>query len=96
MNSSDEAIDSFESMFSGPPASRRQAREARVQKERRTQLTEKQRGRSGVRTAQINFRCSPEYKARLHAIQEHLDGMAIADIQEEALELLAKAKGFKG
>jgi hypothetical protein len=94
--SNPEEVDSFAAMFAGPPASRRQAREVRVQKERRTQLTEKQRGRRGERTAQINFRCSPEYKARLQAIQEHLGGVAIADIQEEALELLAKDKGFKG
>ncbi len=96
MNSTEEKVDSFAAMFEGPPVSRRQAREVRIQKERRTQLTEKQRGRSAVRTAQINYRCSPEYKARLHGLQEFMGGAAIADIQEEALELLIKAKGYKG
>ncbi len=96
MSTAEEKVDSFTSMFQGPPASRRQQREARVQKERRTQLTEKQRGRSAIRTAQINFRCSPEYKDRLKGLQDFMGGAAIADLQEEALELLIKAKGYKG
>lgn len=90
-----EDVDSFAAMFSEPLASRRKAREVRVQKERRTQLTDKQRTRSAVRTEQINFRCSPAFKALVHAIKDHM-GVSVADALEEALDLLAKAKGLKG
>lgn len=98
--SSDE-VESFASMFSGPPgASRRHAREVRAQKERRTQLTEKQRHRSAVRTTQINFRCSPDFKAKVDGLKSFLGqrgvNMSIADIMEEALDLIAKAKGYAG
>jgi hypothetical protein len=95
--SSDE-VESFASMFAGAPgSSRRHAREARAQKERRTQLTDKQRSRSAVRTAQINFRCSPEFKARLDGLKVFLGkSTSIADIMEEALDLIAKDKGYEG
>ena len=97
---SDE-VESFASMFSGPPgASRRHTREVRAQKERRTQLTEKQRHRSAVRTTQINFRCSPEFKARVDGLKAFLGkkgiNVSIADIMEEALELFAKDKDYAG
>ena len=60
-----DEVDSFASMFSGKlPVSRRHAREVRAEKERRTQLTDKQRNRAAVRTTQINFRCSPDFKRR--------------------------------
>jgi hypothetical protein len=86
------------------PSLRRAEREARAKQERRTQLTEKQRERStAVRTEQINFRCSAEFKADTAGMQAHLQkkrGLArkpsIADVLEEALALLAKTEGYNG
>ncbi len=96
---SDE-VDSFASMFA-PGASglaaRREARGARQKKEARTQLTDKQRSRSAVRTAQLNFRCSPEFKAKLDGLKAFLGkSMSIADIMEEALDLIAEKKNYAG
>jgi hypothetical protein len=91
---SEEKIESFEQMMLAVPASRRKARKARIQKERRTQLTDKQRNRGGVRNAQINFRCSPAFREFAHAMAKHLD-CSIADVMEEALEMLAKDKDYK-
>jgi len=85
-------VSSFDVMFPEPPASRRTAREARAKKERRTQLTNKQRNRGAVRTEQICFRCSPGFKARLHVMRDHMDA-SIADVLEDALMLLERAKG---
>jgi hypothetical protein len=96
MNS--DEVDSFAAQFAAQPIARRQAREQRIQKEKRTQLSDKQRQRGAVRTAQINFRCSPEFKERLQGLQEHMGGkakVAIADIMEEALALLATKEGYK-
>jgi hypothetical protein len=94
-----DEIDSFAAMFSGPPSSRRRDREARLKRERRTQLTDKQRARARTaeRTAQINFRCSPAFKDKAHAVKDFLGaGYSIADVLEEALDMFAEAKGFKG
>ena len=94
--SSDE-IDAFASMFDGPPKNRTAVREARAKKERQTQQTDKQRQRTAVRTAQINFRCTPEFKERVQGLQGHLGkGWSIADILEEALALYAPTKNYKG
>jgi hypothetical protein len=93
-----EEIDSFASMFDGPPGDRqREARAARKKAERRTQLTEKQRKRGGsaARTDQINFRCSPTFHALAAGMAKHLD-CSIADVMEEALQMLASAKGYGG
>jgi hypothetical protein len=89
----DESVDSFAALFAEPPSSGRKARETRIQKERRAQLTDKQRNRGGVRTTQINFRCSPAFRDLAHAMAKHRDG-SIADVMEEALEMLAKATGY--
>src|SRR5262245_66674033 len=91
-----EQIDNFASMFAGPPGERqRAARKARAKAERRTQLTEKQRRRGGnaVRTTQINFRCSPAFRELAAGMAKHLE-CSIADVMEEALEMLAGAKGY--
>ena len=78
-------IDSFAAMFPGPPGEdRRAVREVRAQKERRTQLTEKQRRRKAVRTTQLNFRCSPEFKERTTRMARRLN-MSIADVMEAAI-----------
>ena len=83
-------------MFSGPPGDKqREARKARVKKERRTQLTEKQRRRSATRTEQINFRCSPEFRAHVAKLTQQLD-VSIADLMERALDLLATEQGREG
>lgn len=89
-------VDRFAGVFGSEPAEKQKAaREERVRKERRTQLTEKQRRRGAVRTAQLNFRCSPEFKQLVLDLAQHMD-CGIADMMEEAIALLAKAKGFKG
>lgn len=89
------SVDSFAQAFGTPPdAEQRAARETRTRKERRAQLTERQRSRGAVRTTQINFRCSPAFKQLAHDLSDFLDG-SIADTLEEALNLLAKTKGYK-
>jgi hypothetical protein len=91
-----EDVDSFAQMFAGPPGERQRAsREARAKKERRTQLTAKQRKRGGVRTTQINFRCSPEFVSLVKGLAKHLD-CSIADVLEDAANMLAEAKGYEG
>lgn len=99
-----EEVDSFSGMFSkGLPAARGAARKARAEKERRAQLTEAQRHRkrTAVRTEQIGFRCSPAFLADVHTVKDQLGAMrgeklSVADVLEEALELLKKQLGPKG
>lgn len=84
-------IDSFVAMFPAPPGKEQRARrEARARKERRTQLTEKQRRRRAVRTTQLNFRCSPEFKERTTRLARQLN-MSIADLMEAAIAELETA-----
>jgi hypothetical protein len=91
-----EEVDSFAQMFAGPPGeTQRASRQARAKRERRTQLTAKQRKRNAVRTAQINFRCSPKFKDLVAGLAKHLD-CSIADVLEEAADLLAEKKGYGG
>ena len=91
-----DEVDSFTAMFAGPPGEKQRAsREARAKKERRTQLTAKQRKRGGVRTTQINFRCSPEFRDLVSGLAKHLN-CSIADVLEEAAHMLADAKGYEG
>jgi len=91
-----EDVDSFASMFSGPPAEeQRIARQERTRKEKRTQLTDKQRKRGAVRTAQINFRCSPAFRELASGMAKYLD-CSIADVMEQALEMLANAREYGG
>ena len=90
-------VDSFASLFPGgrPGELQREARKARIKAERRTQLTEKQRRRGGnaVRTTQMNFRRSPAFRELAAGVAKHLE-CSIADVMEEALEMLASAKGY--
>ena len=81
-------------LAAGVVAVARPARETRARKERRTQLTEKQRRRRAVRTTQLNFRCSPEFKERTTRLARQLD-QSIADVMEMAIEELARAKGLE-
>ena len=93
----DQQVNSFTSLFAGPPGDQqREARKVRIKAERRAQLTEKQRKRGGnaVRTAQINFRCSPAFRELAAGVAKHLE-CSIADVMEDALDMLASAKGYK-
>ena len=86
----------FASMFSEAPGdAQRQAREDRKKKERRTQLTKKQRKRGAIRTTQINFRCSPAFRDDANTMAKAL-GISVADLMEQALDLLKEAKGLDG
>jgi hypothetical protein len=44
---------------------------------------------------QLNFRCSPEFKALVAGLAKHSD-VSIADVMEDAIAMLAKARNFKG
>lgn len=90
-----EEVDSFENMFPEGLGKAREAREQRAKKEKRTQLTDKQRKRGGKRTRDISFRCSPEFIELVHALKTHFD-CSIADVLQEAAELYAESKGFRG
>jgi hypothetical protein len=91
-----EDVDSFAQMFAGPPGEKqRKSRQAREKRERRTQLTAKQRQRGAIRTTQINFRCSPEFRELVAGLAKHLD-CSIADVLEDAAHMLADAKGYGG
>ena len=91
----DEAVDNFASMFQAGFAAEPERVEKRQRSERRSSLTAKQRKRGAVRTAQINYRCTPAYKQLASGLSKHCDA-SIADVMEEALALLAKAKKFSG
>jgi hypothetical protein len=91
-----EEVESFAAMFAEPPGERQRAvRKVRAKAEKRTQLTEKQRRRNAVRTTQINFRCAPAFRERVAGLAKHLD-CSIADVMDEALQMLAEAKGYRG
>ncbi len=89
----DEAVDNFASMFQAGFAAEPDRIEKRQRAERRSSLTPKQRKRGAVRTAQINYRCTPAYRELATGLAKHCDA-SIADVMEEALALLAKAKKF--
>ncbi len=89
----EQEVESFLNMFATLSQSDRTER--RIKAEKRSALTDKQRKRGAVRTAQINYRCSPAYKALASDLAKHCN-VSIADVMEEALAMLAKAKKFKG
>lgn len=90
----DHEVESFASMFAEGFALQPERIERRIKKEKRSVLTERQRKRGAVRTAQINFRCSPAFKLLASDLAAHCDA-SIADLMEEALAMLARAKNFK-
>lgn len=95
MNETDEN-ESFAKMFAAAGFADKSNRvEARLKKEKRSSMTAKQRHRGATRTAQINFRCTPEFKALAAGLAKHCDA-SVADVMEEALAALARAKGFGG
>jgi hypothetical protein len=88
---STDNVDSFLSMFTRAPDPRRRL-EGRHDRERDASKTRAQLNRrKAERTAQINFRCSPAFKDRLKDIVE-LEGSAMADVLERALELYAASE----
>lgn len=86
----------FAAMFAGiKPADRKEARDARITKEKRAQLSDKQLRRGAVRTTQINFRCSPAFKAKVDMVKAKLgDDWSVADVMEAALDVFAESKGI--
>jgi hypothetical protein len=80
----DEAVESFASMFQEGFAAEHERIEKRQRSERRSSLTAKQRKRGAVRTAQINYRCTPAYKQLASGLSKHCDA-SIADVMGEAL-----------
>ena len=91
--SDEEAVQSFASLFGAGYAKQPDRIEKRLRAEKRSALTQKQRKRGAVRTAQINYRCTPSFKALATALAKHCDA-SVADVMEEALAMLAKAKKF--
>jgi hypothetical protein len=91
----DEAVESFASMFQAGFAAEPERIEKRLRSEKRSTQTPKQRKRGAVRTTKITFRCSPEFHALAKALGQHT-GLSVADLAEEAFDLLAKAKKFTG
>lgn len=92
--SGDAEIDDFAKIMGLAPGSdaHRQSRDQRAKRERKTQQTEKQRRRRAVRTDQENFRCSPAFKKRARSVAKGLGYESLADMYEDAVEALAKAK----
>lgn len=91
--SDEEAVQSFASLFAAGFGVQPDRVEKRMRAEKRSALTEKQRKRGAIRTAQLNFRCSPAFKELAAGMAKHSD-TSIADVMEEALAMLAKAKKF--
>ena len=91
----DEDVESFASMFAAGFGAQPDRIDKRMKAEKRSMQTAKQRKRGAVRTSQINFRCSPEFRALASGLAKHCD-VSVADVMEEALAMLAKAKRFKG
>lgn len=87
----------FTAQFKGLPLNTRRRKE-RAQRERRASLTEKQRhpgGKRAVRTTQMNFRCSPDFKELTKTLAAQLD-CSVADLLEDAVKLLAQKKKLSG
>jgi hypothetical protein len=61
----------------------------RERKEKRAQASAQQLARVAVRTEQLNFRCSPQFKADIKALAEAL-GKSIADVAEDAIRPLVR------
>ncbi|WP_423415560.1 hypothetical protein RLW55_03255 [Hyphomicrobium sp. B1] len=70
--------------------------EKRSAAERKASQTEGQRSRGGrARSTQMNFRCTPAFKALASGLAGTME-VSIADMLEEAVAALAKRKGYKG
>ena len=95
----DEQVDSFTSLFPGPPGDQqREARKVRIKAERRAQLTEKQRRRGGnaVRTTQINFRCSPAFRELAAGLSAFDRTFGSRDEVDPVRHLIGTAAGWGG
>ena len=86
----------FASLFAGSRYATKTKTATRMKAERRAAMTEKQLSRGGrARSVQMNFRCTPAFKALATGLANHLN-VSVADIIEEAVEALAKRKGYGG
>lgn len=95
MSESDEN-ESFAKMFlAAGYAAKPERVEHRLRAERRSTMSTGQRRRGATRTTQINFRCTPAFKALSAGLAKHCD-KSVADIMEEAVSFLAKAHGYRG
>ncbi|MFA5956133.1 hypothetical protein [Hyphomicrobium sp.] len=103
MNDEDETAfaNAFSKVNYGSPKSASKTA-SRVKAERRAVMTDKQRskGESRNRTIQMNFRCTPSLKRLATGLSGHMAAqsgkdVSIADMLEQAVELLAKQKGYK-
>ena len=88
-----EQVDDFCSLFAGGYGAQQERVEKRKRLEKRSTFTDRQRKRGAVRTAQINFRCSPEFKALAAGLAQHCNA-SVADVMERALALLANAERY--
>ena len=82
----EDKIDSFASMFAGVGFAESGERvKKRADQEKRQNLSDKQRARAAIRTAQLNFRCSPAFKDRMAKITRER-GVSMADLFEEWID----------
>ncbi len=91
----DKTIREFLASMRPKKEDQRKALDERRRKEKRTQLTKKQRKRGAVRTHQMGFRCSPAFHDEVKAMAKQHD-ISIADVLEEAFDLWKEAKGLDG
>lgn len=88
-------IDEFIGAFQNGYGATNDRVKTRAAKERRANLNDRERKRVAVRTAQLNFRCSPEFKDRVSSVTEQL-GCSVADMFDQALDEFIKAHQLKG
>lgn len=94
MSAEDEA--EFASLFEASRFATKTKIDKRAGAERKASQTEGQRSRGGrARSAQMNFRCTPAFKALASGLSASME-VSIADMLEEAVAALAKRKGYKG
>jgi hypothetical protein len=93
---SDEEIE-FASLFNKTKYATGVDVQKRIKAERRSTMTDKQaaRAKGRARSAQINFRTTPQLKELASGLADHL-GMTLADMMEKAITDLARAQKFGG
>lgn len=96
MKTSEEEIE-FASLFGKAKYATAVDVQKRIKAERRSTMTEKEAGRAKgrARSAQINFRTTPETKTLAGGLASHM-GLTIAEMIERAIEDLARAQKFGG
>lgn len=101
METSDETeVGLFTGLLRDQAASKTR-RAARGKNEQLSQMTDKQlkarRGGNATRTAQMAFRCSPEFKALVDRVRRKgtPDEESVADVMEAALKHLGNERGIR-